>query len=661
MKLVSSSNVIQDALTGEQYGRDFAGEVGQVNAEALVGKQYGRDIAADVRYVTTDVLLRIYPVTVIAAVSEALVSLPDDATRPGAQVYRTAEEVAQARDPMPHPALVRSWVDVPSYGQLVTSYRKLPSDWARSPTAASSVHLMSIQTTLRGAPHSPISALALSTMSVVSRGKVYVPASGVFTRTVRTLALSARIGLPLPAEVRSYTRVANAFILATGGRSALPQPGDVLSYTRAANAFALTVLSRRESGPGVTDEQVQGLFALATQQRTARIPVEQYAGKVAQLAVALRVPLAPRSAGQVAKATTLALQQRVPEEPRSPAAVAGFAQLTTVARAGSKQLSPALVGALGMIATVRRLATHPDDVGAWGSAACVQSVLAIRNVFSPSRMTDVRVSSAKIAYTMGRTVKAPIDVIDPTVGRHAYNLHQLSVQYLATETPDERMRKQRNVFNLAQLTVASDGSFPAPPTKPEASICEVAIVAQHVVVPESLWLWEPTSKIDVAALTQPVVMGDVADWIDPYVPASAAVLTNAAALVVAADPDGWLDPAAAASDAQLDMLVEGVVVGDATFPDTTLPLSDLELHRLTQHVAMRDESFPIGTRPLSTVDVFVVARVVVARDNSLVGRLATSQTLLVSAAEVVVVPDPSLNGIPSRPRGPRPSVSIAMG
>lgn len=655
MALVNAANVNSDALVGERYGRDLAADASNINTDTLVGERYGRNIkadvihanvdtlvgdrygrnvAADVAHVFVEVLIWSYPVSASNVISEALVSLPDDPIRQGAQVYRTAEEVAQQRDPLPHPATVWSPLYANTYGQVVTTYRDTPVEWQRSPLTAGTLRSQAMQARTPGVPHSPLAAKTLRRMVVMSRGYMYVPESGVFASSTRALVSTVRN---------------------------TQQPGALRSRIAVARTFALAVVSKVARGPEPTNIQVATSTALATVKRMQRAPVNQHVAVVAQLVITPHLPVVYIGATPVTQLHALAVQPRAVPVQHSATTVSEFAQLVAHARTDAAPHGVESVAGLAMFSVARRLTAPPAAMGGWSMGAVCSTALTIRNVLLPTQLTHVQAATARITYTMGRTVKAPIDVIDPGIGRHSKTLHQLSVRFRSTDSPEDRLRQQRNVFGLSQTPVVADGSFAPPPTEAESSSVEVALVAQHVVATDVDWEWEPTSRVTLAGLQQAVVVDDTQGWQDPNGAGSDAVVHASGQLVVAADPDAWPDPQAAASDADVTCVLSAVAMADDSFPDGLAVRSEVAVTHVVQHVAMVDDSFPEATPWVSAFDMLSVARAVVARDNSLVGRLPASQTHTLAVGEVVVVADPSLNGIPKRPRGPRPSVSIAMG
>ena len=106
MPIITVGGVVDESLIGDRVGLDLKAEVLHTVNESLIGDRVGRTIAADVQAVTVDVLIKVAPVYIGHMHVEALIDLPDDPTRPGVQVWRFAEEIAQQRDPLPHPSVV---------------------------------------------------------------------------------------------------------------------------------------------------------------------------------------------------------------------------------------------------------------------------------------------------------------------------------------------------------------------------------------------------------------------------------------------------------------------------------------------------------------------------------------------------------------------------
>ena len=652
MAISNASNLIQDALIGQRVGRtvaadvvatseetlvsdqaarDIAADTINFNADTIVGNRLGRNVACDMASVIHETLIQIFPVSASVFFTETLVSLPDDPIKPGAQVFRLAEEVFQQRDPLPHPSTVWSWTHVCTYREQVTSHRDLPAAWPRSPIEARTLRAQAVLARTGAAPHSSIAAKTLRAMVVASRDAVYIPASGVYAGTLRELLATQRVTVP---------------------------PSATRSPLRANTAVELVVLSKSAREPDPTNVQVQTAVATVLAQRPALWTVDQYVGMQRQLTVQYRMPPAARGDNQVAWQNMLALQARVPEPPHGPNEVAQQAQAAIQARDPGYPISATSVGVLAALTALRRVLPRPGDVGGWYAGEFVQTAVAIRNVLLPWQVTDVQVAQGRITYTMGRTVKPPIDVLDPTVGRHMFSLHQKIVSWRPTVTPEEKMRQQRNLFSLAMWVTLPDASFPPPPTEPEIAEGAVLLVAQQVLLPDDTWPWEPTSSVTVPAVQQHVAVADLADWIDPTTPGSDAAVLLAAEAVAAADPDGWIDPQTAASDAYLLQVSEQVAAVDASFPPTTVPLSEVDLLLAAEALAIGDDSFPDGTQPQSAVDLVAVVNPLVSQDHGMIGRLPVSQQQVLAVMATVVVPDPSLGRIPARPRGPRPSVSI---
>ena len=621
-----------DVLHGERTGRSIAADVLTQSADVLHGERIGRDIATDVLAVVSEALIRIRPITAVSQRVELLVSLPNDPIKPGGQVYRFAQEVFQQRDPLPLPSTVWSWTHVFTYGQVVTTHRVVPGIWPRSPNTAASVVQQALLKRTGRPPISPLQAKTLRSLAVVSRGDVYVRTSGVF--------------------------LAQGMWLATAGRDPMPAPSTLRSPIQSRTAVELVVLSKAAREPDPTNVQVATSHQFAIAWRSRAWTVDQQVGVLVQMTTVTRVPVLEKSPEQVAWQNMLALQARVPEPPHGPNEVAQQVQAAIQARAPGYPMSATTVSVLAAMAALRRVLPRPGDVGGWYAGEFVQTAVAIRNVLLPGQITNVQVAQGRITYTMGRTVKSPISVIDPTVGRHVFSLHQKIVSFRPTLTPEDKMRQQRNVFSLALWVTLPDASFPPPPTEPEIAEGAVLLVAQQVLLPDDTWQWEPTSRLTALAVQQHVAVADPADWIDPTTPGSDAAVLLAAEAVAAADPDGWIDPQTAASDAYLLQVSEQVAAVDASFPPTTVPLSEVDLLLAAEALAMGDDSFPDGTQPQSAVDLVAVVNPLVSQDHGMIGRLPVSQQQVLAVMAMVVVPDPTLGRIPARPRGPRPSVSI---
>lgn len=622
---------MSEVLVGQRVGRKIVADVEAQTSDVLIGDRVGRNIAASVEAVTVEVLVRVAPIYVQHMHVDALVSLPNDPTRPGSQYWHLGQDALQQRDPLPHPSIVWSWTHYMTYRQVVTTHRT-PRSWPFSQVDYRTLQRQVLLARPGPLPISRMDVRTLRRLTVQSRGDMYVPSSGVQVGGMRVLAPMARPGLLPPAEHR----------------------GSIA----AAKVLALALVSKQARGPEPTDVQVAQHHQLAVAWRQRAWTVEQAVAWMGYLGVQARVTAVPHGPVDVAQQHMLAAQRRPDDVPHGPNDVAQQHQLAVQRRPDGVPMSDHGVGQFAQLASARRVTVRPDLMGAWGTAQLSQLAVSIRNVLLPSQVTHIEVGMARVTYAMRRTTKPPGEVVDPAVGRHVKTVQRLAVVYRKTFDPNEMMRRLRTVHTLAQIPLAMDRSFPPPPTEPEMSEGAVSLVAEHIVLSENEWNWEPTSAVTLPLVAQALATADTDGWADPGVAAGEAAVVLLAQAAIAADAEDWIDPLTAGSDANVVLVAQHLATPDSGFQPTTVPLSTADVSLAIEMAAVSDDSFPPGGLALATVDVLLVARSVASRDNTLVGNLPGSVVEASAVAQQTVVNDPGLVGIPLRPRGPRPRATI---
>lgn len=626
-------------------------DVGTVTSEVLIGDRVGRDIAADVPTVFTEVIYKTMPLEVRSQWTEALVSLPADPISPSHQVKHFGLDALQQRSTLPGPSDVWSWSSAVTLRSQVVIDRT--NAWPYSSNAVASMRAMAIVGRPLPIWRSFYRTSTVHALAVRSRTIAYQPQSGVFAAALRTLAAQQRPAMTPPADVWSPLRTSTLCMLAVVSRQETPaQPSNDEAAT-----LRMLVLAKRIPLVAVDEYAGQAVQAVV-QTRVPAVPFSfDAAAQVQQAVVVLRTTSLPRSPVALAQARWAVLQQHVAPWPVAPAIVANYLPAIVAARSTPWPHSMAPVASFVALAAARRLTFRPDETGAWSFGTLEMRIVSARETVPPDRTTHMQVRHASVAYVMHRTTKPPIEVIDPTTGRLVKTATRVITCYRSTVAPDEVMRRQRVVHALSEHLVLRDRTFPAPPTEPEESTGEVAQVAQQVVLPETDWEWDPTSRITATQVVQTPAVADLDGWIDPLAADSDLDANQVVETPVVRDfafPDGH----APQSDAQAHLAAMAPVARDFAFPDGHMPQSDADVHAVGQVAAAVDDSFPPADMPQSDADVHAVGQQVASRDNSMVGNLPVSPIDIAVVLEMVAVPDKKMFGIPERQPGPRPRISI---
>lgn len=642
-----TSYVIADVITGERVGRSIAAEVPQVLIDVIVGERYGLSLIADTgavigdhvigerygRNILMDVPQLMWDVVIAEAntrVSTVLMDVVASVVEPVgsiAQVKGLQEEVVRER-PKPDPTTVLSDMISGNYHQQVTQVRI--ADIPRSGIFTQTARMQLAQLRFTTNPASVWSFVRYSTLRelvVRSRNLVTPSVSAVFVSNERQEVTQHRDTIAAPA-VRSQTRIGNVRELVLVSRQAA-----VVDIDDQAATLRELVLQGRTVEQIVSEMRAGTLAQLTVQQRIISTVVDDQAGSVQQVVVQAREQVEPRSQEEVGSVMQVTVQGRQVVEPF------GDELITQV---------------MQTVALTRLTAPPSATVGMW--AYTERQLVALRLV-RPAPLSLTRVGSLRVQYTLGRDTVPPWEVIDPSIGRHTASLHSLTVMHRDTEPPANIEGQMRTVFSLEQRVVARDGSFPPPPTEPDVPVYMIAHGVNQQIVSRDVGAWEPVSTLVVDVLIQQSALSDADGWADPTIPNSFAEVHQALQQPALSD-ESFPPSTQPQSAAEVVQALQHAALLDESFPPGTEPQSLVDVLQALQQPALLDDSFPPGTEPQSVAEVFHVAQSAAKRDLSISGVFPASPVDVTGVGLAVVQRDLTMNHMPSRPRGPRPRVSI---
>lgn len=581
-------------------------QANSVLRETLVGDSLPFTPVAIVHNVLRETLIKEAPVLVLQVVREALVRLEND----DATIRRIAEGLRQTvvmkRPAMAAPGTVHSTTTLATLRQLVAMKRVLPPVLPRSPIDVMTLRGSSVHR--RVTPPAPTMHSAITTASyceqvVLSRVRVYVPVSMVYVRNLREQAVTKLDVVPAPQ---------------------MWSP--------------LTVRT-------LVEQIVQS-------RRIATITTDVFAAALVQQAVTKNVQPAPHSPTDVSRMIQQVVQVRDVVAPGSDRRVGALVeQAVQVRDVDETAIGMVEAHALRMLTTMRR-DTYPPAAAAGRHAAALNEQVVMRR---DTVMTEgaAIVPSMRVLYTMFRKTPLPIDVIDPTVGRHVGALHQQSVIFRATLPPPEVKDPHRIVYQLREQVVARD-LFDAPPQRPSEVIA--FNLAEQVAARDIDF--GPVSRLTVTSAAEAVAHKDAGPWADPFVPTSE--VTAYSVFEAVAHNEFYVNPNDLLSAAQVIALSEVAAVGDNVgWIDPLMPQSAIVATSVHEAVAVGDPGWEDPRIPHSNVTVSALHENVVVHDEALSGHFLMSSIRVMMLATATVVTDPSLVGIPKR-TGPRPLVSVSI-
>lgn len=617
--------VVREALIAEKPIT-----VANVVMEHLVGDGYAFPSIVSIYPVVREALIREAPILVGAVVLDTLLSLPGDNTTQAYMVASYAQTVMMVRATMADPSTVRSMTDVPSYRQLVAVSRPVVTPF--SITEVGSVRqqiTFDREVLLAPQVHSETRAHALQMMIVQSRVRAYEPISMVYAAQLHSQVVTRRDVLPAP-DMRTPITVGTQVQQIVQSRIHAPVVIQTYAY-------------------------VPQLRMQAVQQDTRPAPISVMdAASLRMLVVREHVMPPPGIDDRVGQLREQVVQQRDITPPHGEDQVAQIRELVTVARDATYPLSATIVRSHRMLTIMHRTTYPPKFALGRQAAALRQQVLQARPLIDvPHSVSSV--GSLRLSFVLERKVPRPIDVIDPSVGRHAFSLVMLAVQHRVTSPPEQISTFSRFAFGVHGQVVIGD-AFPLPPYPEPTHESAVTSLLEQIVHgdPDE---WAPVSTVTVPSVAAAVVVGDADDWIDASLPHSEVGLAWAGE--AAALGDVFPDPFAPLSDAVVDVLASAAVLGDSTMPDPLLPLSEIEARSVTEFAALGDAEWSDPAIPLSEIVAPRLAAFLAHRDPSLIGQFSGSEISSPSVLEFYVIRDPTLKGISLR-QGPRPVVSVTI-
>lgn len=623
--LAETINAHRETIWGLRYGLNLKAEASPVSRDALIGSRVGRNLKAEASPVIVEYLIKDKYAKTWKVQREALVSLIEPISAPW-RVGQDVETLMQAATRADPPTV---WSDntVPSYRETVVQERTLTD--VRSPIVTSTERQQATQartTTPAADMRSPIRIGSHAEVVVRSRGLTTIKISAVYSAQLEQRTVQVRTTL-----------------------------GVLRSFIRTSTEHQIITMSRLAAVPTNIDDQAGSEHQLIAQARTPAVPFSS--DHVASLHEQIIVQRLPSDVVNdvVAEHIEQAIQMRATPDVLSALSVPQLNELTLQARSATDVISMNVVGSQYELVTTYREVALPGYLLGWSARTTMQQATQVRVTLGILR-SPITVGAQQVQYTMFRTTLPPSDVISPDVGRHAASLHQQSVMLREVESPTEIAGKQRVVYGVIEHAAHADGSFPPPPVEDlDPVVIEAASVGLQAVLQDPAD-WMPVALATVYSPAQQLVVGDSEDWPDPLLPQSQIVALTALAHAVLGDPSFPSSDTPQSGVAVVAALSQAAV-GDASFPPTTQPQSMPSVYQSVETTVVKDDSFPAGDLPASQAAVLMLGQSTLRHDPSMSGPLPMSPVDLYVMAQAVVVRDITVNRIPTRPRGPRPSVS----
>lgn len=622
--------VVREVLTGHRVGMNVYNDVLAVERIVLTGDRVGRNVYADTASVVREVLIKEPPFRAIHVSREALVKMENESLTVARRVSSYRQAVVMVRPTMALPSTVKSPQIVPSLREVVV--QAATREWGRSTEFGMTLrHQVVMRRIFNGMDlmRSAIRVHGYVQQVVRSRGKTYVAVSGLFTAAQRQQVVQMRV-VSAPVEIRS------------------PIDARTLRHMTITSRKTVTVII-------TTEAHVASLVQQAVVEDTRPAPHSEIAARrLYHMTVQRHDVVPPGIDDRVAQYGQQVTMKRAITTPF------GLIQSATIRQQVVKSIERAMHWSFTEARSIVALTVqHRDTYGpafAVGrhTAAFVQQAVQERTVGVFER-SITEVGSLRIAFMLGRDMPIPSDVIDPTIGRHAYTLSMMTVQHRVTSPPQQVEKDTHFVYQVAAQAVLGD-SFPLPDMPPAVIPDQYVYQVGQAVVLRDLGEWALVSSEKVRSVGQQVVVGDAAGWIDASVPRSE-ILTYTAAQAIAIG-DVFPGSMEVQSAAEVAMLGQAVAVGDV-MPDPFIPASEIQASALIEIAAVGDAQFPDPTIPLSEVRSSLVASSVAVHDPSLTGSFGMSEISMTSVLEFLIIRDRSLVGIPLR-QGPRPIVTVSM-
>lgn len=614
-------SVVVEALIGEPQPPPLLAS--SVVFERLVGDEYGYTALFNSSNIIVEALVSEAPIRAKTVVVETLVRRDIDELSQQRMTFGFVQTAVAARDTMAPPS---------AFSMNTVFILRAMAIAKRVPAAPRSIEYLGALTSTVASRRlvaradqvsSTTTAMTLVQQVVTSRNRAYIPTSGVYVSSARQQVVAAKSVTPA-GEMWS--------------------PLDV-------GIMVQQVLQSRRVAPIATDVFAAALVQQVVGKDTRPAPHSMIdVTTFAQMVVARRTVTPPGIDVRVAGYVQQVVYQVVPVEPFGSVQVGTLASLVTTRRDMEAPRSPEYVGGLVQQVVQYRLTPAPGFLLGWRPSTLHQQVIARRD-HAPI-ISHTYVSSLRVAFVQFRDTPHPADVIDPAVGRHAASLHQQIVQHRVT-LPPEQGSKATFVYALVEQLAHSD-KFPPPDYPPQASEVTVFAVAE-VVMAHDGDPWEPVSVLQASSLVEQVAIGDAVGWEDPTIPHSD--IRAMAVIEQVAVGDTFIDVDTPQSAAEVMALIEQVASGDK-FVDPLIPQSSVQVEQVVEVVASGDK-FADPLIPISVAQVLGLAEAVAFHDDDLTGKFTMSTITVNVVAQVVVLPDKTMKGIPLR-HGPRPVVSITI-
>jgi hypothetical protein len=618
----------REVLTGDGYGITILADAICAAREVLTGDGYGVTYTSGIASIVREVLIKEMPIKASAVVRETLASV-DDPLSVARVITGYRQSAVMLRPKMALPSAVKSPQIVPTLREHVVM-RNLRT-WPKSTRFAQTLRMQAaLRRVAKPAPQmwSTMRVGTYREQIVQSRGKVYVPVSAVYTRTQRQMVVSHRATTPA-SQIRTPISVG-------GQRQVVVLSRRVIVSMTSADVATLVLHAVQKATRVAPYSEVDsaGLVQMTVQRHNVVPPgIDDRVGSLSEQAVIRRAPTttAPFGVEHSAAISQQAIMARVAPIWRSTADVAG-----------------------GVMLTIQHRDTYAPQYAMGRNAATLRQQTVMKRDVGPVHGYAI-VRQARLSFTLHRDTPKPWEVIDPSIGRHTASLRMLTVQHRVTLPPDVLRTQSRYVFNAASQVVVGD-AFPAPEYPAPVHETDVNSVVEFVMMRDSAG-WEPVSSVKSTSMSESLVIGDAEGWIDATIPQSDVTTCGIVQHMAVADefPDSMLPQ----SDAEVAALVTMVALGDSSLPDPAIPASEVSSLQVAEIAALGDAQFPDPLIPLSELRLRAVGAFCVLGDPSLAGQFGMSEISAPSVAEVVVIPDRSLVGIPLR-KGPRPVVTVSM-
>lgn len=625
---IKLASVVRESLIWEF---PYPVRVQTVIFEKLVGDGYGYNSITNTYSVVRESLVREAPVSVFSVVRESLLSRPSEDATQAYLVPLLRQTVVAVRSVVPLPGDVRSNTDIASHRQIVVIGRALLVPYSLVAASTLRQHV-TFERQVVPAPqmHSVTEANTLRMLVVQSRGRAYEPISMVYSAQLRSQVIQHRETTPA-GDIRTPIRIGSHVQQIVQSR--VHAQVVIQTYAYVPSLWQQVIAQDTRPAP-ISATSVSALRMMVLREHTMPAPgIDDRVGQMVQQVAQLREITAPHGED----------------------IVAGMSQQVTLARQVGPLLSPTIVRSTRMLALMRKESIPPSQFLGRHAASLVQQVT-VERVTPAKTQSLTRVASMRMQFVLFRDMPLPIEVIDPSIGRHVFGLRMLTVQRRVTEPPESISTFSRFAHSVVGQVVVADAFDPPPYPEPVLEISVGSLIEQAVYRDRDEWV--PVTALTVKRAESALVVLDADDWVDPTMPQSA-VSASGALQQLAIGGEQYPDPLAPHSDIDAVLVAAQVAVGDPDMPDPMLPLSEVASRAVIESAATGDPEWPDPTIPLSDVSVRRVAAILALHDPLLTGVVGGSDARALTLFQVYVTRDPTLVGIPLR-QGPRPVVSVTI-